>query len=152
MGRLLEGAIDVLKEKQNSRYYPLDEKKEVDDKAKQFADIVFNRKGWVDRLLMKDRGLQRQAAEQKLVKHGFSADEVTKLRSWLKKATENVAGNENIYMVRMPDNFSGWGFTVGSKDAAKYGMREIGSMEDEREFNRKIQKEFLRLAKQHNLT
>lgn len=156
MSKYLDEALHSLRtpliEGRGVKVFKLDEKAPV-DKAQEFADIAFNKKGWFDKLMLKDRGLSREAAEKKLLSAGFKVEEILKLRSWLKKATENVAGDEKIMMVRMPDNFSGWGFTVGrGKDADEAGLREIGSLADEKAFNNKVHKEFLRLAKQHKLT
>ncbi len=116
------------------------------EKIKRFANLVYNVEGGiVQRLLLKGRGLSREAAEKKLVNDGFSVAEVRELGSWLKKAIENVAGEENILMQPSEHNFGGWSHVTWSDDES--GMKGIGlDLESEKEFNRKVIDEFNKIA------
>ena len=116
------------------------------EKIKRFANLVYNIEGGImQRLLLKGRGLSRDAAEKKLVNDGFTVAEISELESWLKKAIENVAGEENILMQPSENNFGGWSHVTWSDDES--GMQGIGlKLETEKEFNRKVMDEFKKIA------
>lgn len=80
----------------------------TEERKRLFLDLVYNNRGFFNRLLRKGRGTPNLEACRRLTKAGFTAEQIVELRNILSDVVQRTAqlGGEEI--VRDDYNFTKW--------------------------------------------